>query len=305
MAQDGSIRWSEVTDDRAFPMVVRKVQQSSGVVHSHEFFEIVYIVEGFSLHSLDEENMLLLPGDIIVMRPGNRHKYRGRRTASIVNLLFMPEALGSELEEIRTLPGMEKFFNDEPSAIWEQHTNLGLEERQQVLGLLQEMIVEREDGKLGWVLRSRALLIELLVILSRLFSARFSSLRTGAAGYVGYVNKAMEVIEAEYARDLSIAEVAGRVGVSADHLTRQFNRLLGITPSEYLRRFRFARAIELLRRRTPVGDVCRQTGFAHMSHFSREFKATFGMTPSEYARKNGRAPEGKVESISGKVPENS
>ena len=95
----------------------------------------------------------------------------------------------------------------------------------------------------------------------------------------------MELIEADYAIDLSIADIARQVGVSADHLTRQFNRTLGITPSEYLRRFRFARAIELLRQQTAVGNVSRMVGFSHISHFSREFKAMFGMNPSEYARR--------------------
>ena len=83
------------------------------------------------------------------------------------------------------------------------------------------------------------------------------------------------------------------MGVSADHLTRQFNRTLGITPSEYLRRFRFARAIELLRQQTAVGDVSRMVGFSHISHFSREFKAMFGMNPSEYARRYAKPPAEK------------
>lgn len=37
----------------------------------------------------------------------------------------------------------------------------------------------------------------------------------------------MELIEADYAIDLSIADIARQVGVSADHLTRQFNRHAG------------------------------------------------------------------------------
>ena len=89
------------------------------------------------------------------------------------------------------------------------------------------------------------------------------------------------------------ADIARQVGVSADHLTRQFNRTLGITPSEYLRRFRFARAIELLRQQTAVGDVSRMVGFSHISHFSREFKAMFGMNPSEYARRYPKPPAEK------------
>lgn len=152
---------------------------------------------------------------------------------------------------------------------------------------------ERAAQKTGWVVRSRALLVEFMVLLSRVFSARFPASRMGDSAYTGYVSRAMELIEADYAIDLSIADIARQVGVSADHLTRQFNRTLGITPSEYLRRFRFARAIELLRQQTAVGDVSRMVGFSHISHFSREFKAMFGMNPSEYARRYAKPPAEK------------
>ena len=188
---------------------------------------------------------------------------------------------------------MADFFAEGPSSGWKLHAHLELEDRERVLALFHEMQEERAAQKTGWVVRSRALLVEFMVLLSRVFSARFPASRMGDSAYTGYVSRAMELIEADYAIDLSIADIARQVGVSADHLTRQFNRTLGITPSEYLRRFRFARAIELLRQQTAVGDVSRMVGFSHISHFSREFKAMFGMNPSEYARRYAKPPAEK------------
>ena len=92
---------------------------------------------------------------------------------------------------------------------------------------------ERAAQQTGWVVRSRALLVAFMVLLSRVFSARFPASRMGDSAYTGYVSRAMELIEADYAIDLSIADIARQVGVSADHLTRQFNRTLGITPVSY------------------------------------------------------------------------
>ena len=251
------MRWAAVSDDRVFPTKIAEVLQSASGAHSHEFFEIVYVVEGFMLHALGGESALLLAGDIIAVRPGDEHFYHGRRTATIINFLFLPEALGSALSEVCALPGMADFFAEGPSSGWKLHAHLELEDRERVLALFHEMQEERAAQKTGWVVRSRALLVEFMVLLSRVFSARFPASRMGDSAYTGYVSRAMELIEADYAIDLSIADIARQVGVSADHLTRQFNRTLGITPSEYLRRFRFARAIELLRQQTAVGDVSR------------------------------------------------
>ena len=118
------MRWAAVSDDRVFPTRITEVLQSASGAHSHEFFEIVYVVEGFMLHALGGESALLLAGDIIAVRPGDEHFYHGRRTATIINFLFLPEALGSALSEVCALPGMAGFFAGGPSSGWQLHASL-------------------------------------------------------------------------------------------------------------------------------------------------------------------------------------
>jgi AraC-like DNA-binding protein len=107
-------------------------------------------------------------------------------------------------------------------------------------------------------------------------------MRQAGNSYVGYVSGALADIEAHYHEPLSVHGIAASLGISADHLTRQFRQTMGITPVEYLKRYRFARALELLRQQQPVSEVCQAVGFRHISHFSREFKALFDMTPSAF-----------------------
>ena len=76
------------------------------------------------------------------------------------------------------------------------------------------------------------------------------------------------------------------MGVSGDYLSRQFRRVIGIAAQEYLRRYRFARSMELLQAGCPVGEVARQVGFRSLCHFSREFKREMGITPSQYRTQN-------------------
>jgi AraC-like DNA-binding protein len=81
-----------------------------------------------------------------------------------------------------------------------------------------------------------------------------------------------------------VRDLAGGLGIGPDHLTRQFRQIMGITPTEYLRRRRFAQALELLRKQQPVSAVYSASGFRSINYFSREFKALFKMTPSEFRR---------------------
>ena len=70
--------------------------------------------------------------------------------------------------------------------------------------------------------------------------------------------------------------------MSGDYLSRQFRRVTGIGVQEYLRRYRFARSMELLQAGKPVSEAARETGFQSLCHFSREFRREIGVTPSQY-----------------------
>lgn len=86
-----------------------------------------------------------------------------------------------------------------------------------------------------------------------------------------------------YARDLAREEIAAGIGVNEDYLTRVFGRELGISPWDYLTRYRIARARELLHSSLDsVSAIGRRVGFPDPAYFSRVFRRVTGMSPSAY-----------------------
>ena len=73
-------------------------------------------------------------------------------------------------------------------------------------------------------------------------------------------------------------------GFCLHFINEKFKKATGFTPSEYLHRRRFAKALELLHTNKPVGDVAHETGFKQINYFSREFKKLFNMTPTEFQK---------------------
>jgi AraC-like DNA-binding protein len=59
---------------------------------------------------------------------------------------------------------------------------------------------------------------------------------------------------------------------------------MGLSPAVFLRSYRLARAMNIIRGETAenLSDISSAVGYKHLSHFSREFKAFTGVTPSEY-----------------------
>lgn len=84
---------------------------------------------------------------------------------------------------------------------------------------------------------------------------------------------------------LSVAELARSVHVSPDHLTRLFQRSIGVGPAEYLMLARVDHAADVLRDTgETVERIAERCGFHDQAHFSRSFKRVMGRTPSEFRR---------------------
>jgi AraC family transcriptional regulator len=82
---------------------------------------------------------------------------------------------------------------------------------------------------------------------------------------------------------MSLADLAGLVGVSTTTLSREFRRCLGVTVHHYALGLRIERCKIMLR--LPEGtitDVALATGFQTPQHMATVFKRFTGKTPSEF-----------------------
>ena len=77
--------------------------------HTHEFYEIVYVADGFTLHSSAGRVNMLVTGDLFFVRPGEEHSYINAYRTKLYNLIFTADELGSELTELSKLPGLDVF----------------------------------------------------------------------------------------------------------------------------------------------------------------------------------------------------
>lgn len=247
-------------------------------LHDHDFYELVYVTEGYCLNNVGGLSTLLMEGDCIILPPGVVHTYSGNRVTRIYNCVFDAAALGPHLEQLRQLAGLNSLFG----AGEVLRLRLSLSERKMFLKWIASMAELRSSKPLGWEVQLPSELACLLVEYARACASR-SDASAGEDPYPAYVWKAMSVIDGNYHDcDLSVHRIASLVGCSDDHLTRQFKQVTGISTQEYLRRYRFARAMSLLQTGDSIAQVAKLSGFRTLSYFSREFTKELGITPSNY-----------------------
>ncbi len=100
------------------------------------------------------------------------------------------------------------------------------------------------------------------------------------------MKKAIEFLEENYQRQITLAEVAGAVFVSPYYISRMFKRETGQTMTEYLNDMRIKNACTLLENVAyKVYQIGEMVGIPDAHYFSRLFKNSTGLTPSEYRNK--------------------
>src|SRR5262249_23163710 len=98
------------------------------------------------------------------------------------------------------------------------------------------------------------------------------------------LQRVRELLESEFARAVTIRELADEAGLSTCHLIRVFRNAFGLPPYKYLEQVRIQQARRLIRHGFPLTHVVHATGFSDQSHLTRYFKRIVGVTPGTYAR---------------------
>jgi len=97
------------------------------------------------------------------------------------------------------------------------------------------------------------------------------------------VKRAVAYMHQNYTRPLKRWEVAAAINASENYFSRVFSQELGLSPWDYLNRFRINQAKELIRHsQENFKSIAAQVGFKDPKYFSRVFSKLTGLSPSEF-----------------------
>ena len=109
--------------------------------------------------------------------------------------------------------------------------------------------------------------------------------------------RAKDLADARYFEPLAVADLARVAGLSRAHFSREFRRVFGEAPHQYLLTRRLERAAALLRNTDrPVTEICFAVGLSSVGSFTSSFRRVYGTAPLAYraslppARRHIRIP---------------
>ncbi len=255
--------------------------------HWHDAFQIDYVYEGSMEFCTSEEKVVLGQGDVLFVNPGVLHTTRSldRQGCIYCSHIFTKEFLSgiynSILDSKYILPIRESnmqiyaFSPDSPRRI-------------QMASAVTQALKLCRDEPFGYEFDLRS---ELCSFWKDLF-LETESLRSGAERRSivdeERIKLMMAYIQDNFAQRLALDDIAEAAGISSRECTRCFNRCLGMTPIQYVTRYRLRVAADLL---LQTGDsilaISEACGFSSAGYFSRTFSEYLGCTPKQYRDSGG------------------
>lgn len=233
-----------------------------------DHYLIHYVISGKgSFHSQDRvyylkagDSFLICPGELVSYRSDDSNPWRYRWVAFD----------GSESETILAEVGMTALT---PIAT-AKHT-------QTMQSLYEKTQQALKEGEQHCDLRASGFLRLILAEYNDPLHVETS--KPKQSGTQLQIEKAMRWLALQYARSISIGEMARSLGYHRTHLSKIFKEHTGLAPSQYLLKIRMERAAQLLHNhQLSIQHIASSVGMSDSLYFSRRFKQWYGISPSQY-----------------------
>ncbi|MBE6689366.1 MAG: helix-turn-helix transcriptional regulator [Ruminococcaceae bacterium] len=149
--------------------------------------------------------------------------------------------------------------------------------------LFDELISLQASHEFDSVMFSGKLLVLLATVISDSKNAPSGSVKNDT------VFKSKKYIEENIDKTVTLSDIAGFVNLSPNYFHTLFSDIEGITPREYITKYRLSLVCELLRTSSlSLSEISDRCGFCNQQYMSLLFKKSFGLSPRAYRRNSGK-----------------
>lgn len=119
----------------------------------------------------------------------------------------------------------------------------------------------------------------------------------GNISYSQYIKPAIEIIEQNYQKDISVKEIAAQVFISPQYLSKLFKQFTGSNTHAYIQKIRIEKSKLLLYYNVEksISEIAYLTGFKTTSHFIDLFKQATGYTPAVFRKRHSKENYKKIQ----------
>ena len=246
--------------------------------HTHDTIELCFCSRGSLVFECEGETYTLLPNNVFLTQPGDRHHLVTNHKGMRMYWLFFryPRKGGTVLglssaetaEFVHRLRTIRPHVFAVPPSVRE---------------LFRDTFKTFQCQRRG---PYRTLLLKTLIL-------RIMTTIIGSAGNkptikaLASISRIAEIIRKRPGHRFKISDFAAHAKLSESRFTSLFRQIVGLPPYAYLADVRLKRAKEMLSEGdASIAKIAKEMGYASPQHLAMQFRKTFGTTPTEWRSRN-------------------
>lgn len=241
--------------------------------HYHEDYHIGLVTQGVQRQHVRGKSILLGPGSLALMPPGEIHDGAGvsdyGAAYTLKTFRLSPALMRGFIEDVSGAAADERFLGTliEDAAL-----------AYRFMALHSAWMSGAQDEPLAQQSQSLALMGALF---ARTGEVRPQVVKGGLAPQ--HRRAVRDYCHAHLCEKIGLDDLASLCGLSRFQFLRRFTQAVGLTPHAWLVRLRLEHACAALATaRVSVAQVAADVGFYDQSHFNRAFRMAYGAPPSAY-----------------------
>jgi AraC-like DNA-binding protein len=240
-------------------------------VHWHDYYELVYVLDGAAEHVVNGVHHQLAAGSMFLLTPADFHEITPApgQPLTCYNVVIDPSALdGQQLQELL------------PTADGSAWMVSGYREAE---ADFRRLWTESQQQRPGTAALMHALLRCILIEFARRLDDAPAGRTQRPFRTDSGIQRAILYIDHHFREQLTLAEVAAQAHLSPNYFSERFRAFTGTSFQAYLqhRRLSFARSL-LAATGVGVTEACHAAGFNSVSHFGRAYRRRYGQAPSAF-----------------------
>jgi AraC-like DNA-binding protein/quercetin dioxygenase-like cupin family protein len=264
--------------------------------HKHSEYELHFIPRGKGKLILEDRQFSLHKGMLYLTGPGVLHRQEADERDPMEELCLhvdiQPLKRNRPEEALSTVDRWEEGDADECLHLLQEVPCLPYPDRFDAMACFLDAFRAWQDNEFGLPTLLKMNVIHILLRTVKTYSDKPRPAAVPSRDMTRYrCELAVQFIEDNYRRPLSLEIVAERVGISARQLQRVFREQLKVSFTEYLERYRLTRVCGDLRDSDlPVERVAGRNGFSSSHYLHYVFKKRLGTTPALYRVRSREKP---------------
>ena len=280
------IRMGEFTSNSALPFMIHIFVMKLGSFrqHTHNYSELIIILEGTGLHIVNGKKYNVTSGDVFVLKKGDEHCFENATTLKICNIMYYDNIMIYPKDDLKNIPGYLHLFHLSKNNTYSDYNStihLKAEDLREIEAIAYRLNQEYAKKKLGYISIIKTYFKLLIILISCNYHKNKNSKSITNHSLVN----AISFIEENFTKVLTLKEISSKANMSTSNFTKVFKTKMLCSPLNYVISCRLKKACDLLSKTDfSITEISSSVGFDDCSYFARQFKKRFSVSPLQFRK---------------------